>query len=70
MPVSLDRTWENKLWPDHNSSWYLVVSEFNTALVSGYFQNNGVVQPSLDFWRALAIYFLENKIGVELGYSG
>ena len=44
-----------------------MVPEFNTALLSRHFQNDGVVQPSLDFQRALAMECLENKIRVELG---
>ena len=55
-----------KFWPDHNFAWYLAVSEFNTDLVSGYFQNYGIVQPSLDFLRALAIECFYNTIWVEL----
>ena len=39
----------------------------NTALVSGHFQNDEVVQPSLDFRRALETEGFENKTGVELG---
>ena len=56
-----------KFWPDHNFSWYLVVLEVNTALASGHLKNDGVVQPSLDFWRALEIECPENIIGFELG---
>ena len=44
--------------------------EVNKALASGQFQNDGVVQPSMDFWRALEIECLENTIGVELGENG
>ena len=68
--ISLDRTWSTKFCPDRNFAWYLVVLEVNTYLASGHFQNDGVVQPSLDFQRALAIECLENKIGVELGQNG
>ena len=39
-------------------------------MASGHFQNDGVVQPSLYFWRALTIECLENTIGVELGDNG
>ena len=46
------------------------MSEVNTALASGHFLNDGVVQPSLDFWRSLAIECLENTIGFELGDNG
>ena len=68
--ISLDRTWSTKFCPDRKFAWYLVVLEVNTAIASGNFQNDGVVQPSLDFQRALAIECLENKIGVELGQNG
>ena len=59
-----------KFWPDRNFVWYLVVSEVNTALVSGHFKNYGVVQPSLYFWRDLEIECLENTIRVKLGENG
>ena len=52
-PISLEEKWSTKFWPDCNLSWYITVLGFNTALASGHFQNDGVVQPSLDFWRAL-----------------
>ena len=70
VPISLERKWATKFWPDRNFSWYLSESEVNTALVSGHFQNDGVVQPSLDFGRALVIECLGNTIGVELGENG
>ena len=66
-PIYLERTREKKFWPDCNFYWYLAVTEVNTDLASGHFQNDGVVQPSLYFQRYLAIYCLENTIGVELG---
>ena len=46
------------------------MSEVNTALASGQFQNDGVLQPSLNFWRCLAIECFDNTIGVELGENG
>ena len=52
-----------KLWPDCNFDWYLAVLEVNIDLASGHFQNGGVVQPSMDFWRDLTIECLENIIG-------
>ena len=57
VPISLYRTWVNKFWPDCNFFWYLTVLEVNTALASGYFQNDGVVQRSLylrEFWQYTA----------------
>ena len=53
-PISLESTSATKLWPDCNFDWYLALSEVNTYLASGRFQNDGVVQPSLYFWIALA----------------
>ena len=52
--------------------WECIKDEFkvNTDLASGHFQNNGVVQISLDFRRALAIECLKNTIGVDLGKNG
>ena len=47
--IYLERTWKTKLWPDCNFVWYLAVSEVNTALESGNFQNGRVVQPSMNF---------------------
>ena len=43
------------------------MSEVNTALVSGHFQNDGLVQSSLDSRIALKTECLYNTIGVELG---
>ena len=58
VPTSLERTWATKFWPDLNFTCYLTVSEVNTSLASGHFQNDGVVQPSLGFQRSLEIEFL------------
>ena len=69
MQIYLDRTWATTFLSNHNFAWYFDVSE-NTTIVSGHFQNYGVVQPSLYFWRALTIYFLENKIDFELVDNG
>ena len=66
-PIYLDRTWTTKFWSDKNFSWYLSVLEVNIALASGHFQNDGVVQPSLDFLRDFPIECLDNTIRVELG---
>ena len=70
VPISLERKLAIKFWSDHNFSWYLAVLEVNTSLVSSHFQNDRVVQPGLDFWRALEIWCLENTAGIELGENG
>ena len=54
-PIYLLMTWETKFWNDHNFALHVDMSEVNTALVPGHFQNDGVVQQSLYFWRALAM---------------
>ena len=59
-------TQETRFWYDLNFDWYIAVSKVNTALMSGHFQNSGVVQPSLYFQIYLAIKCLDNTIGVEL----
>ena len=69
-PISLERTWATKFWPDCKFAWYLTVLEFNTALASVHFQNDGVVQTSLYFRRGLVIQCLENTIWFELGDNG
>ena len=69
-PISLKRTWATKFCPDRNFSLYLSVSEVSTDLAPGHCKNDMAVQPSLDFWRALAIECLENKIEFELGENG
>ena len=69
-PISLERTWATKFWPDRNFAWYLAATEVNAALVMGHFQNGGVLQPSLDFRRGLAKECLENTIGLEPGDIG
>ena len=54
-PISLEMTWDDKFWPDHNLAWYLAVIDMNTALASGHFKNGGGIIPTLDFCGQLAI---------------
>ena len=53
--IYLDRTRATNFSPDRKFAWYLALSGVNTALASGHFQNYGVVQPGLYFWRLLSI---------------
>ena len=59
-----------KFWPDLNFAWYLDMSEGNTGLASGNFQNCEVVKPSVYFQIYLEIEYLENQIWVEFGDNG
>ena len=69
-PISLERTWATKFWPDRNFAWYLAASEVNTALTLGHMQKGGVLLPTLEFRRALAKECMENTIGMEEGDTG
>ena len=48
----------------------LSVTEVNTALASGHFQNGGDIMPTLDFWRQLVIKCMEDTIGTDPGDIG
>ena len=69
-PIYLEISRATSLWPDCNFVWYITMPEVNTDPSLGHFQNDGIVQPSLDFWRYLTTYYLDNIIGVELGGIG
>ena len=62
-PISLERTWATKFWPDRNFAWYVAVTEVNAALVHGHMQNGGKIIPQLEFRRALAKEMLTNNVG-------
>ena len=66
MSIYLESTRKTKFWPDHNFAWYLAVSEVNTALAPGHFQNDGGVQLSLEFIKAFAIVCLEINFWLNL----
>ena len=68
--ISLDRTQLTKFLADRIFDWYFDVSEVNTYLESDHSQNDGLVQPIVDFQRILEIECLDNKTAVELGDNG
>ena len=47
--IYVEGKWATKFWPDRNFAWYITFLDVNTALASGHFKNDGVVQPRLDF---------------------
>ena len=47
VPISTKRTWETKLWPDRNFTWYLAVNEANTAMADGQYHKGGKLIPTL-----------------------
>ena len=69
-PISIERTWETKFWPDRNFAWYLAVTEVNTALADGHFRKGGKWIPTLQFRRKLAREIMENNIGGDTVDSG
>ena len=48
-PISLDRIWDTEISPDCNFSWYIAMSEVNTAISPRHLQNGGNIMPTLDF---------------------
>ena len=40
-PISVERKWETKFWPDINFAWYLAVTEVNAALADEHFRKGG-----------------------------
>ena len=54
-----------KFRPECNFEWYLAVSEVNTDLASGHFQNDGLVQPSLDVEELCKYSALRIKLGLN-----
>ena len=50
-PISIQRTWANKFWPNRSFAWYLDVTEVNTALSDGHFRKGGHLIPTLKFRR-------------------
>ena len=69
-PISLNRTWDIKLWPDCNFAWYLASMEVSTALAPGHFQSHGIIMPTLSFQSQLVINCMENTIGTDTGDIG
>jgi hypothetical protein len=66
-PISIEKTWATKFWPDRNFAWFLAVTEVNTNLARGYF--GGQTLPQLVFRKKLAWeminYNLEGNAGEE-----
>jgi len=64
-PISLERTWVTKYWPDRNFAWFLAVTEVNANHARGYF--GGQTLPQLEYRRKLAWEMMNNTIGLEVG---
>ena len=62
-PISIERTWATKFWPNRNFAWYLAVNEVNTALADGHFHKGSKLISTLQFRRKLAHEMMENNIG-------
>ena len=46
------------------------MTEANTALASGHYQNGGDIMPTLDFWIHVVIQCMENTIETDPGDIG
>ena len=51
-----------------NFAWYLAVTEVNTAITAGHFQNGGDIMLTLDFQRQLVIQCMKNTVLIDPGY--
>ena len=69
-PISIQRTWETRFWPDRNFAWYLAVTEVNTALAHMHFRKGQKLITNLQFRRKIAPEMMENSIGMDTVDSG
>ena len=53
-PISIERKRAKKFFPNRNFTWYLAVTEVNTALADGHFSKGGKLIPTLQFLSKLA----------------
>ena len=70
VPISIERTWQTKFWPNRNFEWCLAFTEVNTALADGHFRKGGQLIPTLQFHRKLTHEMIKNNIGVDTVDSG
>ena len=52
-PISVERTWATKYWPDRCHPKFLALTEVNANYLRRYLVNGVDVEPQLDFWRQL-----------------
>ena len=62
-PISIEKTWATKYWPDRSFAWYLDVSEVNANYAQAYFQDSSNALPQFEFRRRLEKEILKNIIG-------
>lgn len=60
-PISLERTWGTKFWPDRCFAHFLALTEVNVNLMQGYSEGKAVM-PQIEFRRKLAFQMLENTL--------
>ena len=63
--ILIERTWATKFWPDRNFTWYLDVTEVNTALADGHFCKGDKLVPTLQFHKKLAHEMMDSTIGLN-----
>ena len=68
-PISVERTWATKYWPDRCFAWYLAVSEVNVNYARAYFQYSSNALSHIEFRRRLANDLLEIPL-VDRGTGG
>jgi Transposase IS4 len=60
-PISIEKIWATKFWPDRNFAWFLAVTEVNTNLARGYF-GGGETLSQLDFRKKLALEMMNSAM--------
>ena len=59
-PISIEKTWATKYWPDRNFAWFIAVTEVNANHARAYF--GGERLPQIEFRMKLAWEMINNTL--------
>ena len=60
-PISIEKTWATKHWPDRNFAWFIAVTEVNANHACAYFRGTEII-PQLEFRKNLAWEMINNSM--------
>ena len=69
-PISVERTWATKYWPDRCHAYFLELTEVNENYLWGYLIGGFDVDPQLYFRRQLGWEMVENTLDEETEAGG
>ena len=69
-PISVERTWATKCWPERCHAYFLALTEVNENYPWGCLVYRVDVEPQLDFWRQLGWDMVENTLDEETEAGG